>query len=247
MGGCPEAPRPHAARTRAALGGLAGGRRSRNARRAGVATRHEDFLASVVTPSSASSRATSSRWSSRSASSWSAPRPLDVYRVLRALNPSPYMYLLSLEKPGGEPYQIVGLLARGAGEGAGGTRVHASHRRFAPARRHPGGGPRPGGLAARRRQGARRAPHARRPGPERPAQGVRGRFRRGDGVHADRAVQPHHAHRVVRRGRPSAAGDARSTSSGRPSRPARSRGRRSRWLCASSTSWSPRSAACTAA
>jgi anthranilate synthase component 1 len=33
---------------------------------------------------------------------------LDVYRVLRALNPSPYMYLLSLEKPGGEAYQIVG-------------------------------------------------------------------------------------------------------------------------------------------
>ena len=33
---------------------------------------------------------------------------LDVYRVLRALNPSPYMYLLSLEKPDGDAYQIVG-------------------------------------------------------------------------------------------------------------------------------------------
>jgi anthranilate synthase component I len=33
---------------------------------------------------------------------------LDVYRVLRALNPSPYMYLLSLEKPDGGAYQIVG-------------------------------------------------------------------------------------------------------------------------------------------
>ncbi len=34
--------------------------------------------------------------------------PLEVYRVLRALNPSPYMYLVSLETPAGEPYAIVG-------------------------------------------------------------------------------------------------------------------------------------------
>lgn len=34
--------------------------------------------------------------------------PIDVYRVLRTLNPSPYMYLLSLESPDGEPYWIVG-------------------------------------------------------------------------------------------------------------------------------------------
>ncbi|WP_200942309.1 MULTISPECIES: anthranilate synthase component I [unclassified Leifsonia] len=34
--------------------------------------------------------------------------PLDVYRVLRSLNPSPYMYLLSLEDATGEPYWIVG-------------------------------------------------------------------------------------------------------------------------------------------
>ncbi|PPL20562.1 anthranilate synthase component I [Microterricola pindariensis] len=34
--------------------------------------------------------------------------PIDVYRVLRSLNPSPYMYLLSLETPDGEPYWIVG-------------------------------------------------------------------------------------------------------------------------------------------
>ena len=35
-------------------------------------------------------------------------RPLEVYRMLRALNPSPYMYLLSLETPVGEPFQVVG-------------------------------------------------------------------------------------------------------------------------------------------
>jgi anthranilate synthase component 1 len=34
--------------------------------------------------------------------------PLDVYRVLRALNPSPYMYLLTLDDAAGKPYAIVG-------------------------------------------------------------------------------------------------------------------------------------------
>ncbi len=34
--------------------------------------------------------------------------PIDVYRVLRTLNPSPYMYLLTLLDPAGEPYSIVG-------------------------------------------------------------------------------------------------------------------------------------------
>jgi anthranilate synthase component 1 len=34
--------------------------------------------------------------------------PIDVYRVLRTLNPSPYMYLLTLLDPQGEPYTIVG-------------------------------------------------------------------------------------------------------------------------------------------
>ncbi len=34
--------------------------------------------------------------------------PIDVYRVLRTLNPSPYMYLLELRTPGGDEYSIVG-------------------------------------------------------------------------------------------------------------------------------------------
>ena len=34
--------------------------------------------------------------------------PLDVYRVLRELNPSPYMYMLSLAKVDGSPYYVVG-------------------------------------------------------------------------------------------------------------------------------------------
>ena len=34
--------------------------------------------------------------------------PIDIYRVLRTLNPSPYMYLLTLVDPAGEAYSIVG-------------------------------------------------------------------------------------------------------------------------------------------
>ncbi len=34
--------------------------------------------------------------------------PLEVYRVLRSLNPSPYMYLLECADPAGEPYYVVG-------------------------------------------------------------------------------------------------------------------------------------------
>ncbi|MDO5629536.1 MAG: anthranilate synthase component I [Mobilicoccus sp.] len=33
---------------------------------------------------------------------------LDVYRVLRASNPSPYMYLLRLQRPDGTPFDVVG-------------------------------------------------------------------------------------------------------------------------------------------
>lgn len=72
-------------------------------------TREEDFLASVET---AKERIVdgdifqvviSQRFELECTAS-----ALDVYRVLRSLNPSPYMYLLSLERPDGEPYQIVG-------------------------------------------------------------------------------------------------------------------------------------------
>jgi anthranilate synthase component 1 len=72
-------------------------------------TRREDFLASVVT---AKERIVAGDIfqvviSQRFELACTAPA-LDVYRVLRALNPSPYMYLLSLEKPDGETYEIVG-------------------------------------------------------------------------------------------------------------------------------------------
>ncbi len=37
-----------------------------------------------------------------------AADPLDVYRVLRTINPSPYMYLLNLEDGAGRPFAVVG-------------------------------------------------------------------------------------------------------------------------------------------
>ncbi|WP_144794585.1 anthranilate synthase component I [Kocuria palustris] len=37
-----------------------------------------------------------------------AADPLDVYRMLRSINPSPYMYLYSFEDADGRPFQVVG-------------------------------------------------------------------------------------------------------------------------------------------
>jgi len=72
-------------------------------------TREEDFLASVevakerIVAGDIFQVVISQRFELECTAS-----SLDVYRVLRALNPSPYMYLLSLERPDGGAYQIVG-------------------------------------------------------------------------------------------------------------------------------------------
>ena len=71
--------------------------------------------------------------------------PIDVYRVLRTLNPSPYMYLLSLEDTDGEPYWIIGSSPEALGEGGEPPGLHASDRRLEAARRVPGRGHRTGG------------------------------------------------------------------------------------------------------
>lgn len=72
-------------------------------------TAHEDFLSSVVTAQrhvvdgDVFQVVLSQRFDMESNAD-----PIDVYRVLRSLNPSPYMYLLALETVQGDPYAIVG-------------------------------------------------------------------------------------------------------------------------------------------
>jgi anthranilate synthase component 1 len=64
---------------------------------------------------------------------------IDVYRVLRTLNPSPYMYLLTLVDTAGEPYQIVGSSPEALVK-VQGSRVHM----------HPIAGSRPRGASVER-------------------------------------------------------------------------------------------------
>ena len=105
---------------------------------------------------------------------WSADCPVDafsIYRGLRAINPSPYMYFLDFEDfeiAGASPESLVTVTGR---------RVRpAPDRRHAPARRLGRAGPRAGARAAGRREGARRARDARGPRPQRPRAGVRVRL-----------------------------------------------------------------------
>lgn len=72
-------------------------------------TKREDYLASVVTAQrhivagDIFQVVISQRFEVESHAD-----PVDVYRVLRSLNPSPYMYLLALETSEGLPYSVVG-------------------------------------------------------------------------------------------------------------------------------------------
>ena len=101
--------------------------------------------------------------------------PFDVYRVLRQVNPSPYMFFLrqgGVSVVGASPEPMVQLLDgrvvsrpdRRDAAGAG-----SNDRRGPPAR----------GGAGREPEGARRARHARRPGPQRRGKGGALRHRAG--------------------------------------------------------------------
>ena len=64
---------------------------------------------------------------------WSAPSPVEpfsIYRGLRAVNPSPYMYFLDFED-----FQIVGASPEPLVTVSGRARLDAPDRRHAPARR----------------------------------------------------------------------------------------------------------------
>ena len=100
--------------------------------------------------------------------------PIDVYRVLRSLNPSPYMYLLHLDDPAGEPYWIVGSSPEALVKVQDGRVFTHPIAGSKPRGATPEAGRRPRGRAARRPQGAGRAPHARRPRPQRPREGLHG-------------------------------------------------------------------------
>ncbi len=92
---------------------------------------------------------------------------LDVYRVLRATNPSPYMYLFRFDG-----FDVVGSSPEALVKVEDGQAMVHPIAGTRPPRRHPAGGPGPRRRAARRPQGARRAPDAGRPGAQRPRTGL---------------------------------------------------------------------------
>ena len=122
-----------------------------------------------------------------------AAAPLDLYRALRTLNPSPYMYFMDL---GGLPYRR--LLARDSGA----ARRRAGHgtpdRRHAPAREDGGGRQGTGAGAACRSQGTCRAYYA--DGPRAQRRWARGqdRQRARDRQDGDRTLLTRDAHRLER-------------------------------------------------
>ena len=162
--------------------------------------------------------ATHSRWCPRCGSrSPSKVDPFAVYRALRLINPSPYLFFLRLVGPVDRR-----LVAGVDGESTGRPGPQPPHRRHPAAWRRPCRGCCPCGGTARRPQGAGRARDAGGPGPQRPRAGsassgpVTGG--RPDG---DRALQPCDAHRL--RGLRDAAArmSAPSTCCGPPSRTGR--------------------------
>ena len=128
---------------------------------------------SSATARSTSRPATSSRSCPASGSrSRRTAEPFDIYRVLRVVNPSPFLFYL----PFGD-FALIGSSPEIL------VRVEDGHRDDPPAGRHPtpgprrGRGPGPRRGAAGRPQGTRRAHHARRPRPQRRRPGRRLRQR----------------------------------------------------------------------
>ena len=93
--------------------------------------------------------------------------PFDLYRALRSINPSPYMFYLDqgdMKLVGASPEILVRL--------EDGQHHLPAHRRHPAPGRHAGRGPGAGGGAAGRPQGAGRTPDAGRPGAQRRGPGV---------------------------------------------------------------------------
>ena len=143
--------------------GRAARRRRPAARRAARRWARGRTAARSRPPRSTSSPATSSRSCSRSASTSTLDAdPFDVYRVLRQVNPSPYMYFVrhpEVTIVGSSPEPMVQLLD--------GRVISPADRRHPPPRPHRRGRPPPRRRARRAPEGARRARDARRPRPQR--------------------------------------------------------------------------------
>ena len=127
-----------------------------------------------------------------------AGSPLSLYRALRSLNPSPYMYFYDM----GE-FQIVGaspeILVRREATDAGDKVTIRPLAGTRPRGATPELDARPRGRARRRPEGARRAPDADRPGAERHRPDRQGRQRQGDRGVRGRALLARDAHRQQRR------------------------------------------------
>ena len=123
--------------------------------------------------------------------------PFDVYRVLRQVNPSPYMYFLrhpSITVVGSSPEPMVQLRdGRVVSRPIAGTRRRGAHAR---------GRPPAGRRAARAPQGGRRTRHAGGPGPQRRRPGGVVRHRTRGRADDPGALQPCDAPHLAGVGRP---------------------------------------------
>jgi anthranilate synthase component 1 len=131
--------------------------------------------------------------------------PLSLYRALRSLNPSPYMYYYhfgDFHVVGASP-EILVRQEQVEHEGKPAQKITirplAGTRPRAPVARAGQGG---GAGTDQRPQGARRARDADRPGAQRHRAHRQDRHRQGDRGVCGRALQPRDAHREQRRGHP---------------------------------------------
>ena len=168
-------------------GGAAPSRSSRPTCRARRSRRWSPGSSSTCTPATPSRSCPPSAGRPRSTAD-----PFSVYRGLRAINPSPYMYFLDFED-----FQIVGASPEPLVTVTGGRATHPADRRHPPARRRRRGGRGDRGRPARGREGAGRARDAGRPRPQRPRARVRVRHRRGGDVHGRRDLLAPDPHRLV--------------------------------------------------
>ena len=151
---------------------------------------------------------------------WSSPLegvdPFSIYRGLRVVNPSPYMYFLDFQD-----FQIAGASPEPLLTVSGRHVIDPADRRDAPAWRRRRRGRRHRRGTAVRREGARRARDARRPRPQRPGAGVRVRHRARRHLHGRRDLLARDAHRLQRLGDAARGrrGDGRAAL--RPARPGR--------------------------